>query len=376
MKKSVWSKYGNLIGLIVLTLLVLFVGWFETVQPGGTDFADLSGGIITFDTVTRIGILTIVVVGLNLLMGYAGQISLGQAAFYGLGAYASAILTTRIDTVGLPSSLNEAWWWPWLVMVGAMFFTGGFAYLVGRPILRLKGHYLAMATLGLGIMINILFRENFGIKTSTLDLTGGFDGIHSIPRLSIGAFEIWPIERYYYLVWLIAILAIALAINIVHSRVGRAFRAIHGSELAAETMGIDTARFKVSALVISAMYASLAGSLYAHFQAAVSPTPFGFGASLELVVMAAVGGMSTIWGAPFGVAFIFSLKELLRSRLHLVLEGAGGEHEIIAFGVILIAIMIFMPDGLVLGARRLYNNWRHRQPLPETATEAAAGTAS
>ena len=172
-----------------------------------------------------------------------------------------------------------------------------------------------------------------------------------------------------------AILAIALAINIVHSRVGRAFRAIHGSELAAETMGIDTAHFKVLAFVISAMYASLAGSLYAHFQAAVSPTPFGFGASLELVVMAAVGGMSTIWGAPFGVAFILGLKELLRSRLHLVLEGAGGEHEIIAFGIILIVIMIFMPDGLVLGARRLYNNWRHRQPTPETAAKATAESA-
>ena len=367
MKKSIWTKHGNSISIALLTLLVLIIGWFETTQPGGTDFADLSGGIITFDTVTRIGILTIVVVGLNLLMGYAGQISLGQAAFYGMGAYASAILTTRTDI--------ENWWWPWLVMVGAMFFTGGFAYVVGRPILRLKGHYLAMATLGLGIMINILFRENFGIKTSTLDLTGGFDGIHSIPRLSIGSFEIWPIERYYYLVWLVAILAIALAINIVHSRVGRAFRAIHGSELAAETMGIDTARFKVSAFVISAMYASLAGSLYAHFQAAVSPTPFGFGASLELVVMAAVGGMSTIWGAPFGVAFIFSLKELLRSRLHLVLEGAGGEHEIIAFGIILIVIMIFMPDGLVLGARRLYNNWRHRRPTPETAAKATAESA-
>jgi branched-chain amino acid transport system permease protein len=376
MKKSIWTKYGNLIGLAILTLLVLFVGWFETVQPGGTDFADLTGGIITFDTVTRIGILTIVVVGLNLLMGYAGQISLGQAAFYGMGAYASAILVTRIDLLGLPSGLNEAWWWPWLVMVGAMFLTGGFAYLVGRPILQLKGHYLAMATLGLGIMVNILFRENFGFKINNLDLTGGFDGIHSIPRLSISGFEIWPIERYYYLVWLVAILAIALAINIVHSRVGRAFRAIHGSELAAETMGIDTARFKVLALVISAMYASLAGSLYAHFQAAVSPTPFGFGSSLELVVMAAVGGMSTIWGAAFGVAFIFGLKELLRSRLHLLLEGAGGEHEIIAFGVILVVIMIFMPDGLVLGTRRLYHNWRHRQPLSESGTEAVPRSAS
>ncbi len=355
---ATWAKYGHLIGIVILIVLVLLIGWFETAQPGGLDFADLTDGIITFDTVVRIGILTIVVVGLNLLMGYAGQISLGQAAFYGMGAYASAILTTRAQTLGLPVGLADNWWWPWLWMIVAMLFTAGFAYLVGCPILRLKGHYLAMATLGLGVMINILFRENFGLKISTLDLTGGFDGIHSVPRLSVGTFEIWPIERYYYLVWFVAILAIVIALNIINSRLGRAFRAIHGSELAAETMGIDTSQFKVTALVISTMYASLAGSLYAHFQAAVSPTPFNFGGSLELVVMAAVGGMSTIWGAPFGVAFIFSLKELLRSRLHLILEGAGGEHEIIAFGVILVLMMIFMPEGLVLGSRRVLNKWR------------------
>jgi branched-chain amino acid transport system permease protein len=374
---NILSKYGNLIGIITLVILVLLIGWFETAQPGGRDFADLTGGIITFDTVVRIGILTIVVVGLNLLMGYAGQISLGQAAFYGLGAYVSAIFVTRTDLLGLPAGLTAAWWWPWLLMGVAMVFTAIFAYLVGRPILRLKGHYLAMATLGLGIMVNILFRENFGFRLNEFNLTGGFDGIHSIPRLSLGSFELWPIERYYYLVWVVAIGSIVLALNIVNSRVGRAFRAIHGSEIAAETMGVDTAQFKVTALVISAMYASLAGSLYAHFQAAVSPTPFNFGGSLELVVMAAVGGMSTIWGAPFGVAFILSLRELLRSRLHLILEGAGGEHEIIAFGIILVVIMIFMPEGLVLGSRRLINKWRHRQATgPKAAAEARAGSAS
>jgi branched-chain amino acid transport system permease protein len=362
-------------GIVILVILVLLIGWFEIAKPGGRDFSDLTNGIITFDTIVRIGILTIVVVGLNLLMGYAGQISLGQAAFYGMGAYASGIFATRAEILGLPAALVENWWWPWLVMIVAMFFTGGFAYLVGRPILRLKGHYLAMATLGLGIMINILFRENFGFKLNKLDLTGGFDGIHSIPRLSVGTFEIWPIERYYFLVWSVAILAIVIALNIVHSRVGRAFRAIHGSELAAETMGIDTSQFKVTALVVSVMYASLAGSLYAHFQAAVSPTPFNFGGSLELVVMAAMGGMSTIWGAPFGVAFIFSLKELLRSRLHLLLEGAGGEHEIIAFGIILVLVMIFMPEGVVLGARRVYNQWRHQRSVSKTASEVTAGSA-
>lgn len=345
---------GNIIGLVALSLLVLGIGWFETVQPGGKDFGDLTGGVITFDTIVRIGILTLVIVGLNLLMGYAGQASLGQAAFYGLGAYVSAILTTRANTLGLPPAIAESWWWPWLLMLAAMVLTGLFAYLVGKPILRLKGHYLAMATLGLGIVVYILFRENFGLRLNHLNLTGGYDGIHSIPRLRLGTLELWPVERYYYLVWLCAILGIILALNIVHSRLGRALRAIHGSEIAAEAMGVDTAQLKVIALVISAMYASLAGSLYAHFQAAVSPTPFNFNGSLELVVMAAVGGLSTIWGAPLGVTLILGIQELLRARLHLLFEGISSEVEVIAFGVILVVIMIFMPDGVLLGARRLF----------------------
>lgn len=361
MNATIGARYGNLIGVLVLAVLVLVVGWFEMAQPGGMGFSDLTNGIIPFATMVRIGILTIVVVGLNLLMGYAGQISLGQAAFYGLGAYFSAAFTARADELGVPAGLASSWWWPWLLMILAMLVTGIFAYLVGRPILRLKGHYLAMATLGLGIMVYILFRETFG-----------FDGIFGIPRLRIGGYEIWPIERYYYLVWSVAIATIVLSLNIVRSRVGRAFRAIHGGETAAETLGINTSQVKVVALVVSAMYASLAGSLYAHFQAAVSPTPFGFVGSLELVVMAAVGGMASIWGAPFGVAALLMLKELLRARMHLILEGAGGEHEIIAFGVILILIMIFLPDGVVVGVRGALERWRVRRAVPEARADSRA----
>lgn len=370
MKTAFWKQYLNVIGVIILGLIVLFIGWFETAQPGGEGFSSLTNGIITFDTIVRIGILTIVVVGLNLLMGYAGQVSLGQAAFYGMGAYFSAILTTRAVTIGLPPALVQTWWWPWLLMVLGMLLVGGFAYVVGRPILRLKGHYLAMATLGLGIMIVILFRENLGFDPATLSLTGGSDGIPDIPRLAIGNFEIWPIERYYYLVWLIAIAGIVLALNIVNSRIGRALRAIHSGELAAEIIGVDTAQFKVTALVISTMYASLAGSLYAHFQVAVSPPPFNFVASLELVVMAAVGGLASIWGAPFGVAVVFIVKEFLRARLHLLIEGAGGEHEVVAFGIILVLLMIFAPNGVINGVRHLLQRWRRRRHTLTPATAA------
>ena len=358
----------NALGVAILVILVLLIGWIETAQPGGLDFGDLSNGIVTFNTVVRIGILTIVVVGLNLLMGYAGQVSLGQAAFYAIGAYISAIFTTKAHLLGVPEGIYTTWWWPWLLIIVAMLFTGGFAYLVGKPILQLKGHYLGMATLGLGIMVFILFRENFGIRPNTLNLTGGFDGIFDIPRLQVAGFSLWPITRYYYLVWFFTILSIVLSLNIVNSRVGRALRAIHSSDLAAETMGIDTSQFKVWALVVSAMYASLAGSLYAHFQAALSPAPFSFIGSLELVVMAAAGGLSSIWGAPVGVALILIIEEFLRARLHLIIEGASGEIEVIAFGLILILLMIFMPDGIIKGSQRLAKKWSRQEEQPQITT--------
>ena len=244
-------------------------------------------------------------------------------------------------------------------MVIGMVITGGFAYLIGKPILRLRGNYLAMATLGLGIILYILFREGE-------DFTGGNDGIAGIPRLAIGSFKIWPIQRYYFLVWAVALVVIIIALNIVNSRVGRALRSIHGSEVAANTMGVDTAKYKSQVLVVSAVFASLAGSLYAHFQALIAPTPFGFVASVELVVMSVVGGIASIWGAPFGVTLIYVVREVLRARLHAVLHGAGGEHEMIIYGIIVVVIMIFMPEGLSAGLPKVLRRVRRRtvQQLP------------
>jgi branched-chain amino acid transport system permease protein len=240
------------VGVVVLFVLVVVAGWVEITQPLGLRFRDFTGGMVTFDTLIRIGIFTIVVVGLNLLMGYAGQISLGQAAFFGLGAYASAILTTLATRHGLLPEVSRSWWWPWLVILAGMILTGCFAYLIGKPILRLRGNYLAMATLGVGIVLYTLFREGE-------EITGGSDGISGIPRLAIGPHsEIWPMERYYFLVWAVAIVVIVVALNIVNSRVGRALRAIHGSEVAANVAGVDTARAKLQILVVSAMMASLA----------------------------------------------------------------------------------------------------------------------
>jgi branched-chain amino acid transport system permease protein len=341
----------NWIGITILLILVIAVGWIEITNPAGYRFRDFTGGLVTFDTLIRIGIFTILVVGLNLLMGYAGQISLGHAAFYGLGAYVSAILTTLATRHDVLPFLSRVWWWPWLAIFTGMLFTGITAYLIGKPILRLKGNYLAMATMGVGIIFFALFRE--GEK-----ITGGSDGIAGIPRLALGNhFDLWPMERYYFLVWGTAILIVLIALNIVNSRVGRALQAIHGSEVAASVFGVDTARYKLQIFVVSAMIASLGGSLYAHFQALVAPNTFNFVASVELVTMAAVGGLASIWGAPFGVAFILIVKEILRSQMHVLLRGAGGEHELIAYGIILVLIMIFLPQGLAHGLTDIFRRW-------------------
>ncbi|MGB7538009.1 MAG: branched-chain amino acid ABC transporter permease [Anaerolineales bacterium] len=332
--------HPNLIGVIVLAVALAAFGAIDILRPFGLRFSDLSGRVVTIDTMIRIGILTIVVVGLNLLMGFAGQVSLGQAGFYALGAYASGVLTTLASRHGMLIGIADTWWWPWLAIVLGMLLTGSFAFLVGKPILRLKGNYLAMATLGLGFIISILSGQ-----FSTI--TGGYDGLTGIPRLRIGDFALWPAQRYYFLVWGAAIAVIVAALNLVHSRIGRALRAIHTNETAANTSGVDTQHYKVLALVISAMLASLAGSLYAHFQSAVSPSPFGFKASVELVTMAAVGGLSSIWGAPLGVAVMFIVSNLLQSQIEAVFHIRGGEYELIIYGLVLVLIMIFMPQGVI-----------------------------
>jgi branched-chain amino acid transport system permease protein len=368
-KERDWGQRLNVLGVVVLMVLIGAIGWVESAQPFGIRFRDFTGGMVTFDTLIRIGILTIVLVGLNLLMGYAGQISLGQAAFYGIGAYVSAIMTTLASRHDVLPGVSRSWWWPWLAILVGMVITGCFAYLIGRPILRLRGNYLAMATLGLGIIMYILFREGE-------NFTGGNDGIAGIPRLAIGSFKIWPIQRYYFLVWVFALVVIIIALNIVNSRVGRALRSIHGSEVAANTMGVDTAKYKLQVLVLSAVFASLAGSLYAHFQALIAPTPFGFVASVELVVMSVVGGIASIWGAPFGVTLIYVVREVLRARLHAVLHGAGGEHEMIAYGIIVVVIMIFMPEGLTAGLVKALRRARRRTIQQPTRAEAAISDSS
>lgn len=277
-----------------------------------------------------IGLNVLVVVGLNLLIGYAGQISLGHAAFYGMGAYISGIITTRY---GFPS-------WPTILL--AILITGVVAYIMGIPTLKLKGEYLVMATLGFNVIVYILMVQ-------MLWLTGGPSGLAGIPYLTIWGFAFNSDFRIYYLIWFFCFMVILLSLNLVRSRVGRALRAIHGSEIAANATGINVTRYKVQIFVLSAVLASLAGCLYAHYITFISPGSFGFFYSVQVVTMVIVGGMGSIWGSLFGATILTILPQLL----HMVKE-----YNIITFGAILIFVLMFFPKGLVFGLADVYRRYR------------------
>lgn len=288
------------------------------------------------DVMVFVAIHSIIAAGLSLLLGYAGQISLGQAAFYGLGAYASGILTTRL---GLS---------PWLGIMAGMALAAGLAYGVGLPALRLKGHYLAMATLGFGMIIYIVFNEFIG-------LTGGPSGFGEIPPIPLPGIEISSTLGFYYLSWTFALAVLWISLNMVDSRAGRALRAIHDSEKAAASVGIDITRAKARIFVVSGVYGALAGSLYAHFVTFVNPPPFNVFFSIKVLMMVVIGGAGSIWGAYLGAALLTFLPEWLAFM---------EDFDVLAYGIILLAIVMFSPDGLVgLGSRAMgrIRNMKHRR---------------
>jgi branched-chain amino acid transport system permease protein len=278
------------------------------------------------------GIYCLITIGLSLLMGYAGQISLGQAAFYGIGAYVSAILTVHFE-------LN-----PWLCMVIGMIIASAVAVLVGVPSLKLRGHYLAMATLAFGIIVFIVFNEE-------VEWTGGPDGLPGIPGLSIFGFEFDSMIKYYYLVWFFVLAAFIFTINVIQSRTGRALRAIHISEAASSAMGVNVPRFKIMVFVYSAILASLAGSLYAHYLNFINPSTFDLFFSIKLIIMIALGGMHEIWGAIVGA---FLVTFLSFEWLHYF-----EEFEVIVYGIILLLVTVFLPHGLV-GIPGILKGWFRR----------------
>lgn len=284
-----------------------------------------------FDMATQIALIGATVVGLNLLVGFAGQISLGHAGFFGLGAYFSAITTGAYG------------WPPLLAMLVAAVLVGLLAYVIGRPILRLKGHYLSMATLAVGFIIAIIINNE-------RQLTGGPDGMPVEPfsimgwelsvfaTYSIFGIEIGGAQAWYLFAATVLFFSVLVAQNIIDSPVGRALKSIHGSEVAAQVTGINTARYKSRVFVVSALYASIMGSLFAHFSGFITPNMAGFNQSIIFITMVVLGGMGSHLGVIIGAAVITLLPQFL----------AGfREYETMMFGLILMLTMIFMPKGLL-----------------------------
>ena len=219
--------------------------------------------------------------GLNLLMGQAGQISLGHAAFAGIGAYTSAILTTR-------TAIN-----PWIAIVLGALFAAAIAGLIGVPTLKLRGHYLAMATLGFGEIVYILMVQLKG-------LTNGNDGIVGIPSLKLGPIDLSSPGAFHVFAWIVALLGLRIALNLADSRFGRALKGLHKDEVAAASLGVNTSYYKVLIFMVSAVFASVAGSLYAHYVMFISPDSWTLTFSVLLVAGVVIGGLGNVWGAVWG----------------------------------------------------------------------------
>jgi len=298
----------------------------------------MSGNKYRLGVMTTVGINALIVIGLNLLMGYAGQVSLGHAGFFGIGAYCSGLLNVNLGMS------------PWISTVIAIIFTAIIAYIIGVPTLKLKGHYLAMATLGFGEIVYVVL--------SKLDwLTKDTSGLLGIYPFSLGFIDLdsnFALGQYIF-VWIIVLAIIILSLNITKSRVGRAFRAIHGSEIAASAMGVNIAKYKVQVFVLSAIYAALAGSLYAHFHGFIGYPTFHLGTSITLVTMVIVGGSGSLWGAILGTILLTWLPEWLS-----VIK----KYDIVIYGLLLMLVMIFMPDGLVGRLSALISHIKVKLSIP------------
>lgn len=267
---------------------------------------------------TLVWISALAAIGLNLLMGFAGQVSLGHAGFFGIGAYATGVAP---NVFGIS---------PLLALVLGLVLAAVIALLVGRPILKLKGHYLAVATLGFGILVAMVLSNESG-------LTGGPDGM-TVARPVLFGLKIKGVDNWYWISGAVLVLGAWLALNLVNSPTGRALRALHDSEVAARVAGIDVARYKVVAFVVSAVYTALAGGMLALFNGFITPDVAGFMHSIEFVVMVVLGGMGSIFGSVVGAAILIALPQAL---------SAFQEYEHLALGFILMVFMIFLRKGIV-----------------------------
>jgi branched-chain amino acid transport system permease protein len=283
-------------------------------------------------------------IGLTLLMGLAGQVSLGHAGFFAIGAYTQAILTTRFDVASLPASIV------------AVAVTMGAGVLVGLPLLRLRGHYLALATLGFGIIVSVVATE--------WRFTGATSGIFGISKPSFGGRTYDTASEYFWLLAPVVLVGVLIARNIVQSRVGRALGAVNDSEVAAESLGVNTYRLRLQVLVVSAAYAAVAGAAFAHWLAVVNPNAANFPLSVKFLLISVLGGLGSVYGGVVGAFAVEGLDEVLGRLIPQLIPGATGEVELIGFGLVLTALVIFLPGGIYQAWRWVLNRVSQRSAAP------------
>ncbi|MGV3652674.1 MAG: ABC transporter permease subunit, partial [Noviherbaspirillum sp.] len=272
-----------------------------------------------------IGLYAIVALGLVLLTGVGGLTSFGQAAFVGLGAYATAYLSVTYDLS------------PWLGLLVGLVITSGAAFLLGAITMPLSGHYLPLGTIAWGLSLYYLF--------GNMEFLNKYDGLNGIAPIALFGRSLESGREMYYLIWAVVVLAVIALQNLLNSRPGRAIRALRGGGVMAEAMGVNTAWMKIVIFVLAAQLASISGWLYAHLQRAVNPTPFGLNQGIEYLFMAVIGGAGYVWGAILGSAVLTILKDQLQSILPKLL-GSSGNFEVIVFGVLMVLLLQRARDGL------------------------------
>ncbi len=302
-----------------------------------------------------IALYSLVILGLVLLTGIGGLTSFGQAAFVGIGAYTSAYLTVHMG------------WSPWLTVFAGLFITGISALVVGWITLRMSGHYLPLATIAWGLSLYYLM--------GNLDALGKYDGILGVPALTVWGWDISRGRSFFVLAWGMVLLGAFALLNLMDSRTGRAIKAMRASTLMAEAMGVDTLRHKVGIFLIAALFASLSGWLFAHFQRTVNPSPFGLKMGIEYLFMTVLGGAGYVWGAISGAVMTKLLEDELQVLLPKLL-GTSGSYEVIVFGIVLVLVLKYLPDGVWslvgrwLPKPRRVEDWHKAAPLPERVKPA------
>jgi len=319
----------------------------------------------TVSVLSNIGLYALVAAGLVMLTGVGGMTSFGQAAFVGMGAYATAWICTSPTAAAWMGGAVSPALLPWAGLLLGLVFTFALAWALGAVTLKLQGHYLPLCTIAWGLSLYYLF--------GNMEFLGGQTGITGVPPLVVAGVSLATPRALGVVIWAVLLLALWAMHNLLDSREGRAIRALKGGRLMAESMGVDTARHRIKLFVLAALLAAVSGWLYAHLQRFVNPTPFNLNIGIELLFMAVVGGAGHLWGAVLGAALITLLKEKLQDVLPALL-GTSGNFEVIVFGLLMLFVLQRFADGLWPTVSRLASRWV-RNDAPKEMPAAASKTA-